>query len=170
MAQEDMSVDDRSGETHYGIDAGVSILFTEPTNLGYRLGFTMQKNRLLGELSVEYAEDRYNSIAATTTSYSTITVIDKYTQFVQVGLSGRFSPFNPSLINPYISLQAGALFAGSEIAYPLSASLGYEFMIKLGSGSSLNPFVQSGYQYIIKPISNLDQNGSVLQIGIIYMF
>lgn len=163
-------VDNRPGETHYGIDAGVSILFTEPTNLGYRLGFTAQKNRFLGELSVEYAEDRYSSIEAVTTSYTTITTIQKYTQFVQVGLSGRISPFNSSLINPYISLQVGSLFAGNEFAFPLSASVGSEFVIQLASGNSLNPFVQYGYQYVFMPISNLDQNGSVLKVGLRYCF
>jgi len=169
MAQS-TKVDNWPGETHYGIDAGVSIMFTERTNLGYRLGFTAQKNQFLGELSVEYAEDRYSSIEEVTTSYTTITTIQKYTQFVQIGLSGRFSPFNPSLINPYISLQVGSLFAGNEFAFPLSSSIGSEFMIQLNNGSSLNPYVEYGYQYVTRPIVGLNLDGFKLKVGLRYLF
>lgn len=145
-------------------------MFTEPTNFGYRLGFTVQKDRLLGELSVEYSEASYESVETITSSYTRINIFHKDAQLVHVGFTGRIYPFNLSLTNPYVALQAGTIFAGSEIAYPLSLNIGSEFIIKLNSGNTLNPFAQYGFQRTIGSIENLNQNGSILKIGLRYVF
>lgn len=102
--------------------------------------------------------------------FTRITNIYKDVEVWQFGLVGEYFPTNLFFTNPYIFGRAGQIVALSKTAYALSGGIGTEFFVQLSDKSSLRPFVEIGYQGVIKPIENLDQNGLRFEVGTAFFF
>jgi len=135
----------------------------------------------LFELKAKY--DRFNigfygeySMANVATSdikivdFTKITNICKDVEVWQFGLVGEYFPTNLYFTNPYVFGRAGQIVALSKNAYALSGGVGTEFFVQLSDKSSLRPFIEIGYQGVVNPIKNLDQNGLRFEVGTTFFF
>lgn len=143
---------------------------TSKNNFGCLIELKAKHNRLHFGIYGEYSTASISTSDIAIVDFTRITNVNKDVEVWQFGLVAEYFPTNLYFTNPYVFGRAGQLTADSQVAYALSGGIGTEFFVQLSDKSSLRPFIEIGYQGVVSPIKNLDQNGLRFEVGTAFFF